>query len=350
MIKIFDSSDFLSTMKNDLSKAKKSLIIISPYITLPAVTEIIKALPTRQLKEKIIITLPFGIEYLTGSIDLKALKELKSKGFSIKYIKNFHSKIYIIDQQTAYVGSSNFTANGWGLVPNANVEVMTKLQLSDMDNSYIKNTYIAPSNPLDILEEWDQIIKDFKELISSYNDLSAEIKKKLSDIEDDGIGKPYYDFLNKLKERKIIKSFSREQDSKKFGKNVYKINNTRVKILYSSLHNKVVNYQYNYKFGISKTSVNQAKLNNLDFFIFLERANESDVGFVRLPSSFMKKSVLIPEAFNGKECQFQISANAPGDDICIRFVSKIKAKLDKEIRYELAAYMKEIHLPDRPAN
>jgi ribosomal protein S25 len=346
VIKLSDGSGFLSRMRDDLSKAKKSLIVISPYITLPAVTEIIKALPTKQLQEKIIITLPFGIEYLTGSIQLKALKELKNKGFSIQYIKNLHSKIYLIDHQTAYIGSSNFTAKGWGLVPNANVEVMIKLQLSDMEYSYINKIYLAPSEQLDILEEWCQIIKESKQMLGTYNEVLDKMKALIPLCEN----KPYSEFLNKLKEQNIIKSFSCEKDTKKFGKNVYMIDDTRVKVLYSSLHNRVANYEYNYKFGISKTSVEQAKRNNLDFFIFLERANKADVGFVSLPSFFMKKSVLIPGAFNGKECQFQISANAPGTDICIRFICKIKTKPDKEVKYELAGYRQEIQLPIRPSN
>lgn len=88
-------SDFIANLKNDLTKAKKSFLIIWPYITMTAVDELLSNLPPAPL-EKTVITLPFGLEYLTGDVELAALQKLENSGFSLLSLNQLHSKMYVI--------------------------------------------------------------------------------------------------------------------------------------------------------------------------------------------------------------------------------------------------------------
>jgi hypothetical protein len=80
-----------TTFIKEVEKCKKSITIISPYITMDAVKQLIKKLPTN-LNFKI-VTQPPGIDYIIGSVEIDALQVLENKGFSLLYLHNLHAKI-----------------------------------------------------------------------------------------------------------------------------------------------------------------------------------------------------------------------------------------------------------------
>ncbi|MEK3913013.1 phospholipase D-like domain-containing protein [Paenibacillus sp. FSL H7-0331] len=223
-------SEFMSKLKDDLAKARKSVIIISPYITSPAVSNLVDAIAGTKTIEKIVVTLPFGIEYLTGAIELDALKRLQKSGVSLRSITNLHSKIYIIDNKIAYLGSANFTGSGWGLVRNSNIEVMTRIQLSKMDTEEIRLTYLNHSNTLELSSELEQAIINGKSFIQSYQQSLAKLNEfVINEVSSlDELKDRYYFFLKNLKDQKKITSFVREKNTKQFGMNVFHISNSAI--------------------------------------------------------------------------------------------------------------------------
>ncbi|WP_028988089.1 phospholipase D-like domain-containing protein [Thermicanus aegyptius] len=228
MTKLYHS-EFVSNLKSDITKAKKSIIIISPYITLLAVDNLLSAITTKHL-EKIVVTLPFGTEYLTGAVELEALKQLQKSGFKLKSLELLHSKIYVIDNKIAYIGSANFTGKGWGLIENSNIEVMARVQLSEVDVNEIKATYLNRCNSLE-LEELEQLISEGSTLRLSFE----QIKEKLNDFIREKVGlaeikNKYQAFLQHLKEQKKIASFVHEMNTKQYGKNVFHIKNKEILI------------------------------------------------------------------------------------------------------------------------
>ena len=70
------------------------------------------------------------MDYLTGSVELAALKELERKGFRLFFLPKLHTKLYILDEITVYIGSANFTSNSWNENQKGNIEEMSKIKLT----------------------------------------------------------------------------------------------------------------------------------------------------------------------------------------------------------------------------
>ncbi|WP_027093225.1 MULTISPECIES: phospholipase D-like domain-containing protein [Cohnella] len=315
MTKLYHS-EFVSNLKSDITKAKKSIIIISPYITSLAVDSLLSAITTKRL-EKIVVTLPFGTEYLTGAVELEALKQLQKSGFKLKSLNLLHSKIYVIDNKIAYIGSANFTGKGWGLIENSNIEVMARVQLSEVDVDEIKATYLNRCNSLE-LEELEQLISDGSTLRLSFE----QIQEKLNDFIREKVGlaeikNKYQAFLQHLKEQKKIASYVHEMNTKQYGKNVFHIkkqgDSYTAKLMYSRRASPDKTHPHNYRFELSISAIDQAKKNNLDFIMILEGLEGKGNRYVRLPATFMKNKILKSNYINQQsKLQFAISENQSG--------------------------------------
>ncbi|MDF2923635.1 MAG: hypothetical protein K0R57_2549 [Paenibacillaceae bacterium] len=325
--------NFVSSLKTDIEKAKKSIMIISPYITSPAVDDILRALTSKCIEKKI-VTLPFGMEYLTGAIELEALKKLQKSGFLLNSIKLLHSKMYVIDNKIAYIGSANFTGKGWGLVGNSNVEVMTRVQLSEVDASEIESTYLKRCIPLE-LEELEQLISEAGSLLQSFEQakvkLDAFIEEKTGPTE---IKNKYQSFLQRLKEQKIITSFVHEKNTKQFGQNVFHVKRQRdeytTKLMYSRRASPDKIYHNNYRFELSIKAIDQARKNNLDFIMILGESENKENRYVRLSATFMKDEILNSSYINQQSNQrFAISENQGGMYIrCFNGAGKEQQKIN----------------------
>lgn len=82
------------------------------------------------VRERIVYTLPIGMEYITGSSDIEALDILWQGGFELREIRELHTKLYVFDDQ-AFVGSANMTNKGWNVNhARPNKEVLVQLSSS----------------------------------------------------------------------------------------------------------------------------------------------------------------------------------------------------------------------------
>jgi phosphatidylserine/phosphatidylglycerophosphate/cardiolipin synthase-like enzyme len=128
-----DGADFFKKFLEDIAGAEKPVTIISPFISKKAVLEIIDKLP----KHILFVTLPPGLDYLTGAVEPEAIEILSKNGFTIKVFPNIHAKLYIVDEKICYIGSANCTARGMSLIEDCNKEFMTKVDMQDEDFSLL---------------------------------------------------------------------------------------------------------------------------------------------------------------------------------------------------------------------
>ncbi|WJH36848.1 phospholipase D family protein [Paenibacillus sp. CC-CFT747] len=162
----FLGTKFAEKLLFSITRAKESLVVISPYISLKAAQELITKAP-HNIMDKLLITLPPGPEYIFGSVEVDALRLLQMKGFELRALTNLHAKMYIIDKEVVYIGSANFTINGWCFNSRqGNIEEMTLLRINKKDYDHIINRYITPSQPLIITDEF---IAELKHLIQDHN-------------------------------------------------------------------------------------------------------------------------------------------------------------------------------------
>ena len=127
--------------------AKSSLFISSPYIKFPVASLLCKVLESK-------CDSPFSIQLLTririsdlidGASDLEAfemllqLAEKSGLDVAVKCISNLHAKVYIFDENSAIVTSSNLTPSGLKLNVEYGIEVTergTVQQILDDMNTY----------------------------------------------------------------------------------------------------------------------------------------------------------------------------------------------------------------------
>ncbi len=91
-IKILDRKETIAVIILMLLKAKKTVIIISPYITVD--DDMLKILKTCTAKNKFII--------IRKNSKIDNLKKLKKLGWKIATITNLHAKIYISEDTTIF--------------------------------------------------------------------------------------------------------------------------------------------------------------------------------------------------------------------------------------------------------
>jgi hypothetical protein len=154
-------SKFKHEIVDQIKKTTKSILIISPYATLPAVKEVVKVM-NKSVNKRILITVPPGVEYVNGSVDVEALELLHNNGFEIRYLRNLHAKIYLLDEKTAFVGSANFTKSGWEMDQNGNVEDTIRIDVSKSERDHINSRYTAASSPLDMNGAWKSDVEKIK--------------------------------------------------------------------------------------------------------------------------------------------------------------------------------------------
>ncbi|MCY0887869.1 MAG: phospholipase D-like domain-containing protein [Alicyclobacillaceae bacterium] len=112
-----------------MARSQKSLIIVTPYVTMEGAQVLLQALAERKSKNVLLlrfVTLPQGDEYVTGFVQPEALLCLQEAGFEIRVLERLHAKIYFVDGETVFLGSANVTQTGLGAAEHSNREIMIR--------------------------------------------------------------------------------------------------------------------------------------------------------------------------------------------------------------------------------
>lgn len=239
-------SNFKKSITENLKECSRSIIIISPYVTVPAVKELVKALSS-SVKTRCLITVPPGIEYVTGSVEVEALELLEQSGFEIRCLPALHAKIYLLDEKQAYVGSSNFTSNGWGLsaAHKENVEEMILIKITKNEQDHIFSRYIDSSNKLNLRGEWKSEVEECQQR-----------------------------YL--LQYQQLMKSIIIKYPSEGFSK-------------FSDYKNPPNGYKYHFKFSLAKTTGKKIKREKTDILLKLGGDKDKPHATINIPFSRIGK-------------------------------------------------------------
>ncbi|MBE0448144.1 MAG: phospholipase D family protein [Actinobacteria bacterium] len=128
-----------SELENEFSTAQQ-IIIISAYITMPAVDWLITSISRNcQHVDVFIVARVTPVDVISGSTSLKALRACLDRGYNVYILHSLHAKIYLVDKKTMYVGSSNFTSNGLKIFGEGNLEALLQVMPNDKDMEFIDN-------------------------------------------------------------------------------------------------------------------------------------------------------------------------------------------------------------------
>ncbi|MEH7501976.1 phospholipase D-like domain-containing protein [Neobacillus drentensis] len=304
-MKQFLGNDFNKSFLQALLTANKSILIISPYVTKTAVQKLLDNLSETK-KQKLFITLPPGPDYLTGAVELEALQLLHKAGFEIRCLEDLHAKIYILDQEIAFIGSANFTSNGWNIEKNkGNIEDMVRLTISTEDLSHIYSRY-----------------KRFSKLLDPFGDSVKDLEAGYSLL------KQYEQFQKKLMD------FSRAFQIQKSP-----IENVK---MYSRYFPAIKEYPYNFRFALALSTGKQAKEEMKDFTFELGGIPDKADASITIPFGTMKR-ILTGNHLDGanKSWQFQISIDQNGK-IFLRSSKKDKNHEIIRLKQKLIGTLKKI--------
>lgn len=107
-----------SQLLEDLGRAKRHVLLVSPFIKSSIARDIYRTLAGQNVTVHTISRFSKS-EFLSGASDIEAHYVLSGRGNGItlarhelRSLSNLHAKIFIIDWEIAYVGSSNLTFSG----------------------------------------------------------------------------------------------------------------------------------------------------------------------------------------------------------------------------------------------
>ncbi len=112
---IFDKSNFYPVFSNDINRAKREILIISPFVTKRRTQQIIREMASALAKNVKITVVTRPSEDFQNK-DLIAWKEttkqMEAAGIYLIYKSNIHQKFAIIDQKIVWYGSINLLSYG----------------------------------------------------------------------------------------------------------------------------------------------------------------------------------------------------------------------------------------------
>lgn len=312
--------EHLSAMIN---KAKRSVLIISPFYTHKMISHVCSLVKDRDLDCRF-ITLPPGEEYLMGLCDYGSLKDLEKVKIKFRFIEKLHAKLYIIDGNKALIGSANLTESGLtgrsahndDGAYDGKIEAMTELKITENEYNNIINSLWDEAIPSYYDQGMDDRINEQKEKIvhSNIGELSTVIKERF------GYDNAYSRLLRIMQSKEMIEHYEKIQ--KGFGRNAYMINDRkRVKISLST-DRKIQDGAVYYSYTLS--SYVKGLLNQLHAMVFLF---EEPDAFAWVPISIMKEEVLRDEFRKaGDVWQFQIIRDEDKTILKIRSKNKRSGK------------------------
>lgn len=158
---LLDGNDLRQKLQSLLPQAKDSIIFISAYVTQSAIDWLIKN-RANNIDTHIICRLT-PIDVVTGATQISALEAALENSIRVSCLHSLHAKIYAIDNQTIFVGSSNLTNNGLKIYGSGNLEACSQVS-ANVDNLNFIQNIVNTATPLDheILQSMQSCI-DLKE-------------------------------------------------------------------------------------------------------------------------------------------------------------------------------------------
>jgi len=129
---LLDEQELQKELSISLSECQKSVITLSAFIKKTAFQWFINQFSQKNIQVTIVARWTLA-DLLCGVSDLEVYELCKSQGWVFKIDQRLHSKLYLIDSEFAFVGSSNLTGAGLGLHAKSNFELSMKGDITDID-------------------------------------------------------------------------------------------------------------------------------------------------------------------------------------------------------------------------
>lgn len=295
------TEDLFEILTGEVNKAKKSILIVSPYLKKKVANKIISLVKDRPVKT-MLVTLPPGVEYITGATDPEAIIELQKNGFEIRMLPFLHAKIYLFDEKTLLVGSANFTNRGLGDNGESNKEILTKRKIDKADANLIMDKFWNHEEEI-LFKDISDFQKKVEDISEKYPDIDVQIQNAQIDFKNTFLPKitPHQKLMILMKEKGLINNFEHMKNG--YYKNAFKINDNQiVKVMRSKVgiaHQSKDFDAFNYQIG--EKSAELFKNRSLKALVLI--LEEPDQ-FVCLPTSFIIDKVL-RKSYQGKNKDYQ---------------------------------------------
>jgi len=129
---LFDEQELQKELAVSISSCKASVVVLSAFIKKQAFEWFISQFNDSNIDVTIVARWTLS-DLLSGISDLEVFELCKSKSWTFKIDQRLHSKLYLIDSEFAFVGSSNLTGAGLGLHAKSNFELSMKGDITDID-------------------------------------------------------------------------------------------------------------------------------------------------------------------------------------------------------------------------
>lgn len=134
----------------EYTRESRSLILISAYITQPAVEWLRMALQPNSFAQEVVFIGRFSpSDMASGGSDFSAIESILSEGWKVRALSNLHAKIYMFDESRMIVGSGNWTTNGLRLYGAGNEEAAIDVPPNSDSISYV-HTLVDQSRELSL--------------------------------------------------------------------------------------------------------------------------------------------------------------------------------------------------------
>lgn len=186
-----------------VNEAKESIYLCAPFIKKDIVDQIL--LRKQPDVDMAVITSSNISNFLNGSLDISAIKELLNRGIMVRNYQELHAKIYLFDTKKALITSANLTNNGLYNNFEYGVLIEDNNVIEQIQDDYIQMICDNECRTFDIalLDRLERIKKTFKnkptinvdeenDTIIIVNDVS-KLTKKMSSWQKD-----VFDCINKI--------------------------------------------------------------------------------------------------------------------------------------------------------
>jgi len=318
---------FYQILIDEINESKDDLFIISPYVTTEAVAQLIYS--DDVVKSIVLITLPPGIEYLTGASDPEALLMLANRGITVRMLDGLHAKIYMFDNRTMYLGSANFTSRGLSINGVGNMEIMIRRDLSYHEAEEIKQHFLKESYEVEITEAW---LAETKKLLNQHKSLLKKMNSIQFPEPERSAQNRYVEFLNKRKLAGEIQTYEHVKNG--MNRNVYLIDGKATKLTYSQKGTHLVNgTEHTFSYQILPSAAKFLRSRKLKALVCLQE--EGTDNFVCLPTGFLLDHVLLPKYTNQNgDWQFKLRRTSGG--------MKLKPH-GRKVEIDVTGYMSKFH-------
>jgi len=136
--------------------ARKSLVLISAYVTVPGIQWIIDQLEGRDLSGDLIVRW-HPDDLISGASSLEVYNIVKRLGWNLYISPYLHAKAILIDEKDLHLGSANLTGSGLGLVASCNSELGVALDATIRDMAAI---YAIRDESILVTDELYEAIKN----------------------------------------------------------------------------------------------------------------------------------------------------------------------------------------------